>query len=79
MDLGLAGRVYILTGASRGLGLALAHSLAADGWHLLIDGRDPSALHAATARTDRFRIASTRRREQVQSTAAIRLGRADHW
>jgi NAD(P)-dependent dehydrogenase (short-subunit alcohol dehydrogenase family) len=39
----------LITGASRGLGLALAHSLAADGWHLLIDGRDPSALHAATA------------------------------
>jgi NAD(P)-dependent dehydrogenase (short-subunit alcohol dehydrogenase family) len=42
-------RTALITGASRGLGLALARSLASDGWELLIDGRDPTALHAATA------------------------------
>jgi NAD(P)-dependent dehydrogenase (short-subunit alcohol dehydrogenase family) len=42
--------VAIITGASRGLGLALARSLAADGWNLVIDGRDAAALsHAAAA------------------------------
>lgn len=39
----------LITGASRGLGLALARDLAADGWRLLIDGRDLSTLHAAAA------------------------------
>jgi NAD(P)-dependent dehydrogenase (short-subunit alcohol dehydrogenase family) len=37
----------IVTGASRGLGLALARSLADDGWALVIDGRDPTALRDA--------------------------------
>jgi NAD(P)-dependent dehydrogenase (short-subunit alcohol dehydrogenase family) len=37
----------LLTGASRGLGLALARSLADRGWHLIIDARDPGPLAAA--------------------------------
>src|SRR5438067_476151 len=41
--------VGIVTGASRGLGLALARSLAADGWTLVIDARDAEALEAARA------------------------------
>lgn len=43
----------IITGASRGLGLALARDLAADGWQLLIDGRDPVALREATTELSR--------------------------
>jgi NAD(P)-dependent dehydrogenase (short-subunit alcohol dehydrogenase family) len=37
----------LITGASRGLGLALAGALARDGWELLLDARDGSALEKA--------------------------------
>ncbi|MGH3650072.1 MAG: SDR family NAD(P)-dependent oxidoreductase [Acidimicrobiia bacterium] len=40
-------RVAIVTGASRGLGLATARSLAESGWSLIIDAREPTALEAA--------------------------------
>jgi NAD(P)-dependent dehydrogenase (short-subunit alcohol dehydrogenase family) len=39
----------IVTGASRGLGLALARSLSERGWQLVVDARDAAALSAATA------------------------------
>ena len=39
--------IAIVTGASRGLGLALARGLADDGWGLVIDGRGRPALAAA--------------------------------
>jgi NAD(P)-dependent dehydrogenase (short-subunit alcohol dehydrogenase family) len=41
--------VAIVTGASRGLGQALAEGLAREGWSLVIDGRDATALEATTA------------------------------
>jgi NAD(P)-dependent dehydrogenase (short-subunit alcohol dehydrogenase family) len=37
----------LITGASRGLGLALARELAGRGWTLLLDARGPTALEAA--------------------------------
>ncbi len=46
MDLGLTGRVYVVTGGSRGLGLATARALVADGAHVVL-----SARHEATLRT----------------------------
>ncbi len=41
--------VAIVTGASRGLGLALARGLAAAGWGLAVDARDGETLAAAVA------------------------------
>jgi NAD(P)-dependent dehydrogenase (short-subunit alcohol dehydrogenase family) len=41
--------VAIVTGGSRGLGLALAGALAADGWAVVTDARDADALTAAVA------------------------------
>ncbi len=42
-------RTALITGASRGLGLALARQLASDGWQLIIDARGADALEAARA------------------------------
>jgi NAD(P)-dependent dehydrogenase (short-subunit alcohol dehydrogenase family) len=42
-------KTALITGASRGLGLALAHALAADGWQLIINARGAAALDAAAA------------------------------
>src|SRR5580698_4764212 len=42
--------VAIVTGASRGLGEALATGLAQQGWSLVVDGRDANALAVAAAR-----------------------------
>jgi NAD(P)-dependent dehydrogenase (short-subunit alcohol dehydrogenase family) len=39
----------LITGASRGLGLALARSLVADGWNLVIDARTAADLDAVVA------------------------------
>jgi NAD(P)-dependent dehydrogenase (short-subunit alcohol dehydrogenase family) len=40
-------RTALVTGASRGLGLALAHALAQRGWSLIIDARGAAALEEA--------------------------------
>ncbi len=42
-------RVALITGASRGLGLALAQRLAEEGWTLILDARGKEALEAARA------------------------------
>ena len=42
--------VAIVTGASRGLGEALATGLARAGWSVVVDGRDPVTLDAAADR-----------------------------
>jgi 3-oxoacyl-[acyl-carrier protein] reductase len=47
MDLGLADRVYVLTGASRGLGYATAECLVADGARVVLSARDKGRVDAA--------------------------------
>jgi NAD(P)-dependent dehydrogenase (short-subunit alcohol dehydrogenase family) len=46
-------RKAIITGASRGLGLALARALARDGWTLIIDARGKEELESARAELSR--------------------------
>ena len=48
-----AAPVALITGASRGLGLALARHLAHAGWRLVIDARGPDALRAAVEELSR--------------------------
>ncbi|MEV4540840.1 SDR family oxidoreductase [Micromonospora echinaurantiaca] len=50
MDLGLTDRVYVLTGASRGLGYATAECLVADGARVVLSARDPDGVAAAAER-----------------------------
>jgi len=50
MDLGLAGRVALVTGSSAGLGYAAARRLALEGAHVAVNGRDAARCEAAAAR-----------------------------
>ena len=45
-------RTALITGGSRGLGLALSRRLAADGWNLVVDARDAGALERARREID---------------------------
>jgi len=46
-------RTALITGASRGLGRALATALSDRGWRLVVDARDPARLDAAIAGLER--------------------------
>lgn len=50
MDLGLTGKIAMVAGASRGLGFAVAHGLAAEGVRVSISSRSPESIAAAAAR-----------------------------
>ncbi len=49
MDLGLTDRVFVLTGASRGLGRATAEVLVAEGAHVVVSSRDQASVDEAVA------------------------------
>jgi 3-oxoacyl-[acyl-carrier protein] reductase len=84
MDLGLDGSVFIVSGGSRGLGLAAAGSLVAEGARVVISGRDGHAVLAASSqlRTDRaIGIAADNAdpaaSERLVAAAVARFGRLD--
>ncbi|MGO0576155.1 SDR family oxidoreductase [Ornithinimicrobium panacihumi] len=49
MDLGLAGRCYVVTGASRGLGYATAEHLVADGADVVVASRSQASVEESAA------------------------------
>lgn len=49
MDLELAGKVALVTGSSAGIGLGIAHILAAEGATVVLNGRDAGRLERAQA------------------------------
>ena len=49
MDLGISGRRAAVAAASKGLGLATARALVAEGVHVAICGRDEERINAAAA------------------------------
>ena len=53
MDLGLAGRAYIVTGASRGLGRAVAEALVFDGARVVLSARHAEHVDTAAAQLGR--------------------------
>lgn len=49
MDLGLAGRVYVVTGGTKGLGFAAARALVAEDARVVVSSRSPDNVTAAVA------------------------------
>jgi len=63
----LAGRLALVTGASRGIGLAIARALAREGCNLIITGRDERALAKARAELEKLQPAKLKLNVLAQS------------
>jgi NAD(P)-dependent dehydrogenase (short-subunit alcohol dehydrogenase family) len=78
-------RVAVITGGSRGIGLAIAHRIVAEGGRVVVTGRKTDALDEAVAALgpDRAlgvagRADDAEHREAVLAAATDRFGRIDH-
>lgn len=82
----LTGKVALITGASRGLGWAMAQSLARAGAHVVLNARDRAALDArvaslhasgASGEAAAFDVNDTQAAERCVADVAARRGRLD--
>ncbi|MDG9703621.1 SDR family oxidoreductase [Streptomyces sp. DH37] len=76
MDLGLQDRVYLVTGATRGLGFAAARELAADGARVIVTGRSEESVAEAAGRLGDGALGIVA--DNADPTAADRLVTAAH-
>ncbi|RPF20397.1 SDR family oxidoreductase [Myceligenerans xiligouense] len=79
------GRVTVITGASRGIGFAIARWLVAEGGSVVVTGRDETALAAAVAELGEERavgvagkVDDAEHRAAALSAAVDRFGALDH-
>ena len=84
MDLGLADRAYVVTGGTRGLGLATARILVGEGARVVVTGRDQAAAATAADRLGRDSAVGLAADngdraapERIVATAMARFGRLD--
>lgn len=71
MDLGLKGKLALVLGATRGLGLASATSLAAEGAHVVLCGRSEERLAAAVETLTAAGAAASYRVVDLANTASV--------
>src|SRR5271169_2312416 len=74
-SLRLLGKVAVVTGGSRGIGYAMARTLATEGCSVLITGRDPSTLARSAARITKSIsriVASNQKFEVVPEACDVR-------
>jgi 3-oxoacyl-[acyl-carrier protein] reductase len=69
VDLGLAGKVFLVSGGSRGLGLASAEALVGEGARVVLSARDPDRVQAAAERLGAVGVVA----DQADPAAADRL------
>ncbi|SMQ15371.1 3-oxoacyl-[acyl-carrier protein] reductase [Streptomyces sp. Ag82_O1-12] len=79
MDLGLKDRVYVVTGATRGLGNATARELVADGAKVIVSGRDEKTVAEAAAELGPNAVGVAVDNADPEAAARLIAAAREHW